>query len=242
MTEKTYKLMPMNMPNPNSITPCDAHRQETICDDDASPLPPPPPEEVAPLENKNLAIPLNESVESEENQSPDMNTHAPLQLQISSEASDCDPPLDGWFEPMVRKALAAADVNEGCLGIHIVHDSRMAEMHWQYMEIEGTTDVLTFDMRDADDDPFEGDIIICIDEAARRAEPMTHDTRTEVLLYAVHGILHLLGYDDHELEDFREMHAREDEILQAMGIGKVFHLSPDDRPKGFDTNQPLDES
>ncbi|WP_145077686.1 rRNA maturation RNase YbeY [Poriferisphaera corsica] len=163
-----------------------------------------------------------------------------VELHISREAPDSDPPTDNWLQPLIVKALTAADVNTGLLGINIVADDRMAELHLQFMNIPGPTDVLTFDMCEDETDPFEGDIIINIDEAARHAQQHNHDTRTEVLLYAVHGILHLLGYDDHTLEDFQDMHKREDQILQAIGIGKVFHLSPHDRPKSDPSNHELD--
>ena len=149
-----------------------------------------------------------------------------LQLVIQREAADCDPPTDNWLEPLVKKTLIAAGITEGALGINIVHDDRMADLHYQFMSIPGTTDVLTFDMRDQESDPFEGDIIICIDEAARQAAKRNFDTRLEVLLYAVHGIMHLLGYDDHDPEEYKIMHQREDQILTEIGIGTVFHVDP----------------
>jgi probable rRNA maturation factor len=46
--------------------------------------------------------------------------------------------------------------------------------------------------------------------------------RAELALYVTHGILHLAGYDDHRAADFRRMHAREDELLQNLGLGRVF--------------------
>ncbi|QQE12166.1 rRNA maturation RNase YbeY [Planctomycetota bacterium] len=206
----------MNTTPANSTSPIVDASSESASDDDSAPP-------------QSAPDPLPQS-------SPD-NPLADFELHISREADDCAPSTDGWLEPMIRKALIAADVTTGSLGINIVHDDRMADLHMQFMNIPGTTDVLTFDMRDDTADPFEGDIVICIDEAARQAEAHKHDTRTELLLYAVHGILHLLGYDDHELEDFQTMHKREDEILQAIGIGKVFNLKPDDKPKGYQSNQ-----
>ncbi|HQL55899.1 MAG TPA: rRNA maturation RNAse YbeY [Phycisphaerae bacterium] len=43
-------------------------------------------------------------------------------------------------------------------------------------------------------------------------------------LYVVHGILHLAGYDDHTARDFERMHAREDQLLERLGLGPVFGL------------------
>ena len=46
--------------------------------------------------------------------------------------------------------------------------------------------------------------------------------RKEVLLYALHGMLHLCGFDDRTAKDFAVMHEREDDILKKLGVGRVF--------------------
>jgi probable rRNA maturation factor len=56
----------------------------------------------------------------------------------------------------------------------------------------------------------EGDIVVCLDEAARQAKKRNHPIRLEVLLYALHGMLHLLGYDDVSARQAARMHRRED--------------------------------
>jgi rRNA maturation RNase YbeY len=68
----------------------------------------------------------------------------------------------------------------------------------------------------------ELDTVICMDEARRRARELGHPVFHEVLLYAVHSVLHVTGYDDRAPATFRAMHRREDEILAALGIGPVF--------------------
>ena len=70
------------------------------------------------------------------------------------------------------------------------------------------------------------DLMLCIDEARRRAEEFGHDERRELLLYAVHGLLHGLGHDDQDAEAFASMHDEEDRILRQIGVGSVF------RPEG----------
>lgn len=54
--------------------------------------------------------------------------------------------------------------------------------------------------------------------ARRLGHPMAH----ELLLYALHGLLHLSGFDDRTDSEFAAMHAREDEILTRLGVGPVF--------------------
>lgn len=121
--------------------------------------------------------------------------------------------------------------NAGSVRVKIVNDSMMSDAHQQFSGIPGTTDVLTFDLSEQDNDQdgaqskiLDTDLIVCYDEAARQAENRSHTTLHELLLYIVHGTLHCLGYDDHEDDDYARMHAREDELLTAAGIGPLFDL------------------
>lgn len=116
--------------------------------------------------------------------------------------------------------LAAA----GEVRIRLVNDTAMAEAHERYSGIAGTTDVLTFDLRDAADPaaPLDVDLLICVDEARRQAAARGHPLTHELLLYALHGVLHCLGHDDHDDAAYARMHTIEDEVLKAIGIGPVF--------------------
>jgi len=69
-------------------------------------------------------------------------------------------------------------------------------------------------------------IALCVDEAARQAADRDHDPTSELILYAVHGLLHCLGHDDHEPEAYERMHAIEDELLDRLGVGARFKSSP----------------
>jgi probable rRNA maturation factor len=131
------------------------------------------------------------------------------------------------FAPYLRANLAKAhqqvrtQLSE--LSIALVGDAEMAELHEQFLGIAGPTDVLTFplDQDDAGHD-VAGEVIVCVPEARRQAALNGHPVEQEVLLYALHGILHLSGFDDRTPVGFRKMHRKEDEILQKLGIGPVF--------------------
>ncbi|TVQ32088.1 MAG: rRNA maturation RNase YbeY [Phycisphaeraceae bacterium] len=106
--------------------------------------------------------------------------------------------------------------------IAVVDDERMAEMHERHSGVPGTTDVLTFDMRDDREGPLDVDIVVCIDEARRQAAERGHGIERELLLYMLHGVLHCLGHDDRDEHVSAVMHQREDEILAAIGVGAIY--------------------
>ncbi len=99
----------------------------------------------------------------------------------------------------------------------------MADLHVRFMGVAGPTDVLTFPLdEDGDGRVTAGEVVVCVPEARRRARDEGHPAAAEVLLYAVHGLLHLCGYDDRTAADFRRMHRTEDDILGRLGVGPVF--------------------
>ncbi|GAB4191908.1 MAG: hypothetical protein Kow00105_06000 [Phycisphaeraceae bacterium] len=147
----------------------------------------------------------------------------PISVTMEMAVDDCIPPAAGWLESQLGKVLRLAGVTEARLGLVVVDDARMSELHDQYLGDPTTTDVITFDMREDKQGPIEGDLVLCMDEARRQANRRGHDTRLELLLYAVHGFLHLLGEDDHTELGYERMHRMEDELLTRAGFGAVFN-------------------
>lgn len=145
-------------------------------------------------------------------------------VTLTMDVEDCDPPAASWLIEQLNAALNHLELNQAHLAIRIVDDATMSRYHEQYCNLPGTTDVLTFDLRDPSQlsAPISGDLLLCIDEAARQAQKHGHSTREELLLYAVHGLMHLLGEDDHDEADYAAMHAREDALLEAIGVGRLF--------------------
>lgn len=70
---------------------------------------------------------------------------------------------------------------------------------------------------------LDTDILVCLDEARRQSAARGYPCERELLLYTLHGVLHCVGFDDHEEADFEAMHAAEDAVLAAIGVGPVFH-------------------
>lgn len=130
-------------------------------------------------------------------------------------------------------ALAGAALADlgltGEVRVRVVGDAEMAGAHLEYCEVEGTTDVLTFDMSDGRDDSgrpvLDTDIMVCLDEAARQGRARGHEPERELLLYIVHGVLHCAGHDDHDEAAAAAMHAEEDRVLRAIGVGATFGVT-----------------
>lgn len=128
-------------------------------------------------------------------------------------------------------ATGAAGVR-GVVRVLAVDDSRMVELHGRYSGDATTTDVLTFDLaadtdavgagRDARGPAVDADVWVCVDEARRQAALLGHAATRELVLYAVHGLLHCLGFDDADDASFDRMHAAEDDLLTRAGLGAVF--------------------
>lgn len=110
----------------------------------------------------------------------------------------------------------------GAVRVRLLADEAMSDAHARYCGVCGTTDVITFDLaegRSAAGEPLDVDLLVCVDEAYRQAETRHHTVETELALYVLHGVLHALGYDDLDEESYERMHAREDEVFRALGLG-----------------------
>jgi len=125
----------------------------------------------------------------------------------------------------LRDAIEHALRRHGCaraaVAVDVVDDAVIAELNERYLGHDGPTDVLTFDLSDPGG-VIDGQIVCSAETAARIARARGRDPDAEIVLYAVHGTLHLLGYDDADAEHARVMHAKEDEMLSELGYGAVY--------------------
>ena len=97
--------------------------------------------------------------------------------------------------------------------VALVDDEKMAELHKRFLGKDGPTDVLSFP---------HGEIVVSADTALREAKEREISPVQELVLYVVHGALHLAGYDDRTPKKRAEMRAAERKVLNEMGYGDVF--------------------
>ena len=97
--------------------------------------------------------------------------------------------------------------------VALVDDRTMAELHERYLGKSGPTDVLSFP---------HGEIVVSADTAAREAKARGIPPLHELVLYVVHGALHLAGHDDRKPKTQKLMRAAERKVLGELGYGDVF--------------------
>jgi probable rRNA maturation factor len=113
------------------------------------------------------------------------------------------------------------------LSIILADAEAMAKLHVEWMDEPGPTDVLSFPMDElrpgSADRPSPagllGDIVLCPQVAEEQARAAGHSTAEELLLLTTHGVLHLLGYDHAEPEEYEEMFSLQRELLTGF-LGK----------------------
>ena len=108
---------------------------------------------------------------------------------------------------------------EGGLSICYVDDPAIRQLNAQYLDRDETTDVLAFPLDDETDpvEPLLGEIVVSVETAVREATARGLPVGSEIALYTIHGLLHLLGYDDREPDDAARMREAEREALEAAG-------------------------
>ena len=116
--------------------------------------------------------------------------------------------------------------------ITIVDDEEIHRLNREYRDVDRPTDVLSFaldeggedepELLDAPEEHLLGDIIISVETAQRQGEEFGHGLTREVVYLAVHGLLHLLGYDHMTEEDKVVMRAKEEEALREIELSEEF--------------------
>ena len=142
-------------------------------------------------------------------------------------ANESGMPLESdGFADLLRFAIADLGVHpQAEVSLLAVDVQSMSDLHEQWMDEPGPTDVLSFPMDELTErgswrqDPAPpgpallGDIVVCPEYAVRQAAERGHPFRHEMNVLVVHGLLHLLGYDHAEPDDEQAMFGKQDTIV-----------------------------
>ncbi len=122
------------------------------------------------------------------------------------------------LEDAVSQALTEADPRAARISVALVDDPTIHRLNREFLAHDFPTDVITFPLSDDPAAMLEGEIVASLDTAGRVAARLGWPAQDELLLYVVHGALHLVGYDDQEPAARRAMRAAELRNLARFGL------------------------
>ena len=111
------------------------------------------------------------------------------------------------------------------VSVVVVDKEKIHEINRIYRNVDRVTDVISFAFEDnegitPDGVRILGEIYLCIDKAKEQAREYGHSDKREICYLAIHGLLHLLGYNHEKVEDKNIMREKEEEILELYDAGR----------------------
>ena len=120
----------------------------------------------------------------------------------------------------VRMVLRQEGIHEAQISVAVVDDAAIRQLHRRYLGRNEPTDVLSF-LLERSRDGLEGEIVVSGQTARRLAREYRWTAARELLLYVVHGALHLAGWRDRTRKERAAMRSRQREYLTQLGVNSV---------------------
>lgn len=138
-------------------------------------------------------------------------------IEIENRSGQLAPESD--VKKLLEFSIKELGLHQDCeLTLAFINDTEMEELHKKWLDLPGTTDVMSFPMdelRPNDPEPgILGDIVISPVVARVQAEKAGHSFEHEVKILAAHGLLHLIGYDHQEAEAEKIMFALQEDLVR----------------------------
>ena len=121
------------------------------------------------------------------------------------------------LESAVRAVLDEEGISAGSVSIAVVDDTTIHQLNRRWLQHDWATDVLSFAL-ERGEGYLEGDVVVSADTAAATARRYDWSTADELLLYVLHGTLHLVGYDDTTPQARAEMREQERRYLAGFNL------------------------
>jgi len=126
------------------------------------------------------------------------------------------------LKTIITELFAELKITEVELGVNLVGAREMGLVNETFLQHQGPTDVITFDHADkrkaesGKQNTIHGELFICVDVALTQAKEFKTSWQAEVVRYIVHGVLHLLGYDDLKPALRRKMKREENRLTRRL--------------------------
>ena len=152
-----------------------------------------------------------------------------LNIDFLDETNEVKEEHIALVEKLLQHAAKVEGIEEGSeVSITFVTNEAIHEINREYRDKDQPTDVISFALEEMGEGEVQiigegiprvlGDIIISTDRTREQAEEYGHSFERELGFLAVHGFLHLLGYDHMNEADEKEMFGKQDEILASFGL------------------------
>jgi probable rRNA maturation factor len=141
----------------------------------------------------------------------------------AGEVFETDSNLEAYLqlvESAAQACLESVHQQDAELSILLADDETIQRLNREYLDIDAPTDVLSFPAGDTDPESgaqYLGDIVISLPRAQAQAAAAGHAPSDELQLLAVHGVLHLVGYDHADPEEKAAMWALQAQVLAVLG-------------------------
>lgn len=132
----------------------------------------------------------------------------------------------GHVQLLVEHVLLLESVSTQEVMIHFVSKEKISQLHENFFDDPSPTDCISFPI----DEETLGEVFVCPEVAIEYAHAHNTDPKDEVCLYIVHGLLHLMGYDDIEEKDRKIMRKKEKSCMDSLckhhlGIDSDHHFT-----------------
>ena len=120
-----------------------------------------------------------------------------------------------------RTVLEGEGVAAAKIGLAFVDSAHIHRLNKQFLNHDEPTDVLTFPYTKPKSAKLEGELVIGFEIAAEYAADRGHNMKLELILYVIHGCLHLCGYDDRSEKATKQMRAKERYYLAKLNLPDI---------------------
>ena len=120
---------------------------------------------------------------------------------------------------IVRQVMAEEDIKDYEISLAFVDNPTIHGINKRFLEHDEPTDVITFPYSSGK--VLVGELVIGVEVALEQARVGRHEVDAELALYVIHGLLHLVGYDDKDAHDRKQMRVRERYHLNGLGLPDI---------------------
>lgn len=155
----------------------------------------------------------------------------PIEVEISVEPPSLLSTHSTIIDPdaitaAVVTAAASQGFARGSVGVRITDDPTIRAINARHLDHDWATDVISFGYS-IDHDCVEGELVASVDTAIEKAGQLGWSAAHELLLYVVHGTLHICGMDDHDDDDRAAMRSAEHDVMTGLNVPEIVRFGAD---------------